>query len=269
MKSLSWVPHTFTLEIRRVLSYRIDFWLMLFASLFSKAGLAFFVWREIFTRREVEVIAGYNFEAMMMYYVIAALIYEVNQLDLGFFSQDIYDGTLTKYLIYPLSFLGYKYVLALARAAVHLVQVGIAFIIFYLLIGIPSGLKLTLLSIACGITATLIASYLTFVMAACLDLVSFWVDKVWSLGVMLQLTLQLLGGVYFPIAVFPAEVQGLVKALPFYYAVAFPVKTFFGEVSMPEFASGVALATLWAAGFTVLLSAIWKAGSKQYYAAGQ
>lgn len=265
----SWPLHVLSLEIRRVLTYRLDFWVNLVCALFARAGIAYFVWSEIFALRNVETIGGYDFTGMMMYYVIAALIYEVNQLDLGFFSNDIYDGSLTRYLVYPLSFLGYKYVLCFARALVHLVQVGIALALFALLIGIPPSLNISLLSISGGIIAALIASYLTFVMFACLDLVSFWADKVWSLGVMLQITCQLFGGVYFPISIFPEQFQGLVASLPFYFVVAFPVKVFFGEVSMSEFFMSALLAVFWAALFTKLVYFIWRRGTLRYTAVGQ
>lgn len=266
---LQWAPHLFSLEIRKVLTYRIDFWLNLVCSLFSKVGLAYFVWKEIFALRGVETIAGYDFHGMMMYYVIAAFVYEINALDLSYFSGDIYDGSLTRYLVFPLPFFGFKYVQRMAHASVHFAQIGIAIAIFYLTVGIPSGVNISVSTTLLGISATLIASYLTFVMVACLELVSFWVDKVWSLGVMLQLTNQFLGGVYLPISAFPESVQSLLSVLPFYFVVAFPVRVFFGEVSTPQVFTGMLLAVVWAVIFTLVARAIWRRGMLQYAGVGQ
>ncbi|MBN8550405.1 MAG: ABC-2 family transporter protein [Deltaproteobacteria bacterium] len=264
-----WIPHLFSIEIRRVLSYRVDFWLNLFCSLFAKVGLAYFVWKEIFHVRGVDVIAGYDFHAMMMYYVVSAFIYEVNSVDLGFFSRDIYDGTLTRYLIFPLPFFGYKYVTCLSRAAVLFVQVGVALALFYFTIGIPEGLHISASSIVLGTAATLLAGYLMFVVLACLDLTAFWADKVWSLGVIMQLTTQFLGGVYLPIQTFPEWAQSLVTTLPFFYIIAFPVRTLFGELSSQSLMYGFILAALWAMVFTLLARVIWRRGMLRYSGVGQ
>lgn len=266
---LRWVPHLFSLEIRKVLSYRVDFWLSLFCSLFSKVGLAYFVWKEIFALRGVETIAGYSFHGMMMYYVISAFVYEINALDLSFFSGEIYDGAITRYLVFPLSFFGFKYVTRMARASVHFVQIGIALALFYFSVGIPAGIHISFVSSVLGILATVLASYLIFVMTACFELVCFWVDKVWSLGVILQLTSQFLGGVYIPISAFPDSMQGLLGVLPFYYVVAFPVRVFFGEVALEQVVWGLGLAIIWATIFTLIARAIWRRGMLQYSGVGQ
>ncbi len=266
---MRWAPHLFSLEIRKVLTYRVDFWLNLICSLFSKVGLAYFVWKEIFALRGVETIAGYSFHALMMYYVITAFVYEINALDLGYFSGEIYDGALTRYLIFPLSFFTFKYVTRMARASVHFVQIGIVIAVVYVWVGIPAGVAISPTSTLLGILATLLASYLTFVMAACLELICFWVDKVWSLGVMLQLTSQFLGGVYIPVSAFPESMQSLLHTLPFYFVAAFPVRVFFGEVSRTELLTGLGLSFVWAVLFTLIARAIWRRGMLQYSGVGQ
>lgn len=266
---LRWLPLVLSLEIRRVLTYRVDFWLSLGASLFARAGLAYFVWREIFAHSGAETIAGYDFYGMMLYYVIVALVYEINEMPLQFFSHDIYEGALTRYLVFPLSFFSYKYAICLAKALVHFVQIGLVLAAFLALVGTPAGIDITPLSVALGLSAVLISNYLIFVMTACLDLVGFWADKVWSLGVMLSLTTQFLGGQYFPITAFPEQLRTVVETLPFYYVIAFPVRIFFGELSPSEALAGMLLALTWAGIFTLIARRIWSAGIRRYAAVGQ
>lgn len=266
---LQWAPHALSLELRKVLSYRVDFWLNLFCALFARAGLAYFLWKEIFALHGGERIAGYDFHGMMIYYVIAAFIYEINQLDLSYFAEDIHTGALTRYLVFPLSFFQYKYVLSFAKTLVHLVQIGILLFVVYAFVGVPSGLHITPGSVALGILTTLVANYLIFTITACLDMVAFWVNKVWSLGVMLQLTTQFLGGLYLPIAAFPDWSRELVQTLPFYYLVAFPVRTFFGEISGFQVLRGLGIAFAWALFFTFVGRIVWRRGLAQYTGVGQ
>lgn len=266
---LRWVPHALSLEIRKVLSYRVDFWLNLVASLFARAGLAYFVWREIFALSGAEKIAGYDFQSMMMYYIIVAFLFEINSIELGYFFTDIYEGTLTRYLVFPLPFFAYKFVNCLAKAAVHFVQIGIVIGIFYVSVGIPKNLNISFASTVLGLLVTLLACYLTFVLTACLELVGFWFDKVWSLGVMLHLTVQFMGGIYLPISAFPEAGQKLMTSLPFYFQAAFPVRVFFGEITGSALSYGIGLSFLWAIFFSLILRLMWRRGMRHYAGAGQ
>ena len=51
-------------------------------------------------------MAGYTFGALMLYYLMVPLVERVvNGQEMGFMSGEIYDGGLTRYLLYPVSYL--------------------------------------------------------------------------------------------------------------------------------------------------------------------
>ena len=267
-ESLKWVPQIFTMELRKYLSYRVEFVVNLLCSLFARAGLAYFLWREIYALRDAEVIAGYDFPTMMLYYVIAALMFELTGVELGFISTDIYEGNLTRFLVYPLPFMGYKYVALLARGAVHFVQIVLAFGVFYLIFGIPASVHITLGSLLLGLVAILLSSLLTFLIVSTLELVSFWVDKVWSLAVMFQMSTQFLGGGYLPLSAFPSEWQSVLSILPFQFLISFPVRVLFGEIDLIHALAGFGLCISWCAFFGLSAAFVWRRGIRQYSGVG-
>jgi len=161
-----------SLELRQLLSYRVDFWIDFLGSLFVQIALAYFLWQAIYEFRGVEVIGGYSFSAMMLYYVLIPLVEKITRgQELGFLSRDIYEGTLNRYLVYPLSVFGYKYVHHAAIATLALLQLGLALGVYLLLFGLPGGVHLSVGTVLAGIAAAGVASVLYFLLAGCLALV--------------------------------------------------------------------------------------------------
>ncbi len=60
-----------------------------------------------------------------------------------FLSDDIYEGGLTRYLVYPISFLQYKYVSLLVLSFMAAIQLCVALAVFAGLFGLPSELAMS------------------------------------------------------------------------------------------------------------------------------
>ena len=99
----------FSMELRRVLAYRFDFWVQFVGTVVIQMTVAWFLWSAVFEAAGNRSVAGYNFDQIMFYYLLVPLIDRVNRgFDNFQLSREIYDGSLTRYLLYTVSFFWYK-----------------------------------------------------------------------------------------------------------------------------------------------------------------
>ncbi|HTF56630.1 MAG TPA: ABC-2 family transporter protein [Planctomycetota bacterium] len=257
-----------TTEIRRRMSYRADFWLSAFSALAVRLAVVWFIVKAVFAGSGRPGIGGYDAQGMLVYYSAAILVgklVQTTELEQGI-SQDIYEGALTRYLLYPVPYGVVKYVQqlgALGPAIVQLVLFG-AWLPF--VVGIPRGF--TAAGIAMGIGAIAVANLLQFLITFPIQLIAFWADNVWSLMVMHRFASALLGGMLAPLSLFPDSAQRVLQALPFRYLFAFPVETLLGRISAAEWCAGMVVALAWCGMMALVGRAVWRSGTYQYTGVG-
>jgi ABC-2 type transport system permease protein len=264
---VTWAKHVLSIELKKAFSYRIAFWVQFVLGTATELGVAFFLWRAIFASASTERLHGFTFHSILYYYLFASFASKITRgADRGYFSQEIYDGTLTRYLLYPVPFLGYKFVTHLAQQLLGLAQLLLAWGILRLAIGPSESASFgTLLAgaLTCSLTG-----YLHFNLMSCLEMVAFWQDVVWNLMVMLRMIMNLLGGALVPLAFFPEWGRHLVMLTPFPTLVAFPARVFLGQVSLHEWLVNAGLLAFWSVVFTLLAREIWSRGIRQYSGVG-
>jgi ABC-2 type transport system permease protein len=266
---MKWAPQALSLELRKIFSYRMDFWASFIGTVVAELGLAYFLWKAVYEARGVESLDGYSFRGMMLYYLLVPLTGRLMRgNEMGIVSDDIYDGGLTRYLVYPVSFLQYKYISHLAFALIATLQLLVAFGAFVWLVGTPPESHLGLVQLGMGLVAALIGSLLFFLMLAAVEMVSFWQENVWSLSVMLKFVLMLLGGGLLPIAFFPKDFQPVLAQLPFTYVASFPVDCMMGLISPARWVTGMGIAAAWIAVFAAIAGWVWRRGVRQYSGVG-
>lgn len=264
-----WVPHVLSIELKKALSYRLDFWVSFFFGTATDLCVAYFLWKAVFESQKTEVMAGYSFHAIVFYYLFASFSGRIARgNDRGYLSQEIYNGGLTRYLLYPVNFLGYAYVTHLAQQLLAIFQFLVALTVLTALMGVPPDQQISLATILAGIVTCLIAGGLHFLMSTCIELVAFWQDIIWNLMVMLRFIVSLLGGGLIPLAFFPEWGQKLVALTPFPALIAFPVKTFMGAITLGEWLTNVGIIAVWSAGFAAIAAVVWSRGIKQYSGVG-
>jgi ABC-type uncharacterized transport system permease subunit len=102
-KRLLW--NVFSVEVRKRMSYRADFWMNSIVGILVQISVYWFLTYAMFTASGQPTLGGYTARGMILYYVFVTLmgrIVQGNELDMGI-SQDIYEGSLTRYLIYPVT----------------------------------------------------------------------------------------------------------------------------------------------------------------------
>lgn len=262
--------HVASMSARRALSYRADFWIQALVSFGAELGLAWFLWRGMLDATGEVALAGLSFAALVRYSVLVALCGKVvrgGDLE-GAIAQEIYDGSLSRYRVYPVSHFAFKYaqhVGSLLPAVVQLVLFGAAWV---LLQGAEGLAGISPLTLAGFVAALALANLLQFTLAWPIQGVAFWAENVWSLMVALRFVSGLLGGSMLPLAVFPAAAQPWLEALPFRYLYAFPVEVLTGQVDGVGFLRGVAVALAWTCGLRWAGAAVWRRGDRVYSGAG-
>ena len=265
-----WTRYVFSLEVKKLLSYRVDFWTQFFGSVLTELGIAYFLWRSIFDSQGLTQIGGYSFKGLMLYYLLSPGVNRVvrGPDKFGAISGEIYEGGLNRYLVFPISFFGYKYLAHFAGSLVSTFQLIITLAVFVGFFGIPPEASFHLLSFMGGLIACYFASYLMFSLSAVLEFVAFWADNVWSLQVMLRFTASLLGGSLIPLVLFPAWSKPLLAILPFQWLLSFPLRTLMGQVSFKEWCIGIAMTLIWSLVMSLACRSVWRRGTLQYTGVG-
>jgi ABC-2 type transport system permease protein len=266
---LFWVPHVLSLELKKAFSYRVAFWMQFFFMSGTEIVVAYLVWHAVFASAGVTVMEGYTFHGLVLYNLFSSFAVKITRgAEYGYISQEIYDGGLTRYLLYPLPFFPYKYVVHIGQQIMGVVQLLIALTIYGFVIRNWGGQAISVGSVLAGVVTCFISGYLHFLIASCLELVAFWQDIIWNIMVMLRFSMNLLGGAMIPLVFFPEWGQKIVRYTPFPALASFPTRTFLGQVDLHEWLSNVGTIAVWAVIFTSLLNGVWSRGSKQYSGVG-
>ncbi|MCB0348163.1 MAG: ABC-2 family transporter protein [Bdellovibrionales bacterium] len=257
----------FVLEFKKWMGYRVDFWLQFVANLFVEVSIAYFLWDSIFTFQGVSQIGGFSFDQMLVYYVIGSFVGKMIRTgDEMQMSREIYEGTLTNVLLYPLSTLWLKLVVKFSYAALAYTQFLLCVIVLPFFI---QSFTIDVLSLVVGTYLLLYSIALAYLLNMLMELIAFWFENVWTMIVLMRFVTQFLGGAYLPISLYPQKVQDYLSLSPFPYTFSTPVKTLMGDWSLQIFIKAQVISVVWIIALSLLLALVWKRGQLKYTGAGQ
>jgi ABC-2 type transport system permease protein len=265
-----WQTEVFSLEIKRYLTYRVDFWIQLLTPVFSQLVIAYFLWSAVFESQNASTLGGMTFQGVLLYYLLVALWDKVSNGSSwkDGITVDIYQGALTRYLVYPISYLGYRMSILAATICFGLCQFAIGVAIFKTFFDSSQLLVLSVDRIAWALLFALISGPLIYLMGACLELVSFWADNVWSLQVMLRFAFQLLGGSLLPLAMYPDWAKEVLVWTPFPIAYSLPIRAMMGTATTFECVQGACVGIGWIVIFFLLFHFVFRRGLRVYSGVG-
>lgn len=269
MHSLRSGWQVFTAEIRKIFAYRMDFWMQYLFSIFAHIGVAYYLWKALFTAQDTTTMQGFTFSGIMFYYLLVPVVGRIIfGGEMGTVSREIYEGSLTKYLIYPVSFFRYKMIQHLAYSCVYTLQMSVAILLFIWLFGVPSDVALQLHYVPFVVISLFFGALLSFVIATTIELIAFWADNVWTLLVMVRFAVGLLGGGMIPRAFFPEAVARALEYSPFPYLTAYPVELIMGKVALDGWFMAMGIALFWIGFFSLTARIVWNRGKYAYTGVG-
>ena len=254
------------LELRKVFAYRVDFWISFTSHVVVVTLVSQVVWTAVFQAKGVQELNGFRQEDLLRYSLWMACVSKVvlGNNTAGA-SDEIYQGGLNKYLLYPISFFGFKYAArggeALIGVAQTLLCIGIAaaFGVHFALDGF--GALAGLYFLLQGIT-------LYFLLLMICDLVAFWADGVWSFSVMIRLCALFCGGQWIPLNFFPDPVREVIEWTPFPYMLSLPVRAFMGTLTSEEAKMGFVFGGSWLCLLFLFSQIMFSRGLKRYSGVG-
>lgn len=270
LRSLRHTWIVFSAETKRLAAYRAQFWFELILSSAVELLVAVAVWRAVFASAQAPTINGYSFESMVLYLTVAIFFGQATKgTGVGTFQREVYEGGLTKYLIYPLSVYSYKLGTFTPRSLFAVVQMCVALFLIKLLGLWPSHYSLDFTWIVAGLVSLTLACMLYFFMIILVECMSFWVDNVWALSYALQIGMIFLSGKAIPLDLFPEWSKIIMDVLPFQFLAYFPTQVFLGQLSLLEFSSGMLKLSCWVLATYLASKMAMEKGLRQYTGVGQ
>jgi len=211
---------------------------------------------------------GYTLPMMTLYYLIVPIGNRMLQGEnVGFLSREIYDGSFSRYLIYPISFFHYKTLTYMSYSAFYGMQLILIFLLYKGFISADLT-SLNVMSLILGVALFLMASYTYAMLSVFIELFSLWADNIWSLMVMCRFFCYFFGGSFVPLAFFPEWLRSVLVYTPFPYLVSLPVRTTMGLTSSQEILTGFVFLIIWSFLLKKCAKLIWKKGQHRYTGVG-
>jgi ABC-2 type transport system permease protein len=266
---MKWWKHVVAMELRKILAYRTDFWITFLGQTIIQLLVARALWQMIFATQGVTEMQGYTLEMMNLYYLIVPIGTRIlTGENIGFLAREIYEGTFTRYLLYPLSVFQYKTLTYLTYSMFYAVQLMILYLIFRTFIAEAPFTLPDFGNLFIGVLLFMLASMAYVMMAMLIEMIALWADNIWSLVVMLRFFTSFFGGGFIPLNFLPVWTQNALVWTPFPYLISLPARTIMGLSTFAEISKGVLILTVWILFFVQCLQFVWKKGQQKYTGVG-
>lgn len=256
----------FQTAFQNSISWRGAFWFYI-ALNFLPLLAYYYLWTAVFQQRATA--AGFSYEAMLTYAVIATVFARLTWASPEYgVMENIREGTLTKYLVQPMSYFGYYWSSRLAfRTFGTALTLPFTLLVVFLIrdhLLLPPETWRWL-----AILATIpLAFTLQFLFGMALGLLSFWILEARYFQYIKETLLALLGGAMLPYAFFPDAVQSVLSFLPFRFIASFPVEIYLGRVNTADIFQGIIMAIVWIGLLLALTMTMWQRGLRRFVAFG-
>jgi ABC-2 type transport system permease protein len=229
-----------------------------------------FLWGAIFAANQKTEIAGYSETDFIAYYLLTMVSRAFSSMPglASSIARQIRDGEIKKFLIQPVSMLGFLFAQRLAHKLVYYTVAAAPFgLVFYLCRGyFPGWPDATTLA---AFAASLVMSFLLgFFLEATIGMVGFWFLEVSSLLFVYMLFNFFFSGHMFPLDMLPGVWGVLVDLLPLKYLAYFPAAVFLGKIQGAELAWGLAIELAWVVCFMFTSHLAFQRGVRRYSAYG-
>lgn len=257
----------FTLQAHavRLTAFRLNFLLLVLGPALVFFGVKISLWLSIFHHQPDAVLGGYTQQEMLEFQtwtlIIALLSQSYNASSLA---EDIRLGRITTWLLYPFSFLNAQFAAYLSFFLIQILASSILLCLAHLagFVSVTDPLSLLGGSLLCCISALL-----WYFLQLAAGFLAFWLEEVWVLRVLIQMSIQFLSGAILPLSFFPEGFKSWLSLSPFPLMTQIPADVFMGRTppfEMLHYGLGIA----WILVFLGLSRLIFQRGLRLYTAAG-
>ena len=256
------------------LEYRANVLIGLFAIL-SGLFIEYQIWSLIFNSNNYSVIAmdgvevGYTFKQLIVFIFLSII---VGQLKSSWVTSsemilEIRQGLINKYLIRPISYFWYHFMMFVGTNSLYLIVYMLLLILFMFVF--PGMIFQSYMSIIGFIISLLLSIYLSYCIYFIMVCFAFWFGEVRSIVVAYNVGMLMISGQYIPIRLFPENILSIIQWTPIPFLVDLPVSIATGIIVGYEWINLFLYGVLWCLILTILSFLIYRIGIKDYEAFGQ
>ena len=263
----------FVICLEERLAYRSDFaigTLMRFLPIVTQV----FLWTAVFEASNRTDIAGYSRDNIVAYYLLTMITRAFSSMPglAGGIARSIRDGSVKKYLIQPIDYIGFLLASRVAHKVVYYVVAIVPFaIVFFVCRGYFPAMP-DALTVMAYLLSLVLSFLLGFFLEATLGMIGFWFLEVSSIIFAYMLLQYLLSGHMFPIDMLEEIPTGLaavsladiVHWLPFQYTAYFPASIWLGKIKGWDLALGLLVEVVWLVVMVLVCRFVWRRGTRRY-----
>ncbi len=250
------------LSVQEEFEYRFDF-LMHTAKYVMSILLMALIWSAVARESSNQLFTP---SETVSYFFFGAIIYSLSNFHTYYIEEDIRYGSLSKYLLKPLSAWAYYTTLQATKATLETV---LKFAVMTpLLLILNFGLTFSLSSMVIFTAFLPFIFIFSMITLSLISIGAFWIQDVWAVRWALTILFRFLSGILVPVAYFPEMAQKLLYWLPFQHLAYTPIRLIQGQLPIPIALQSLVILLCWTAVMYALYNQVWKAGLLQYESAG-
>ncbi len=259
----------FTVSLSERLVYRADFFISTFLR-FVPIVTTILLWRAIYDGSDRPSIGDMPYETMVSYYLFSMVTRAFSSMPglASGIARDVREGDLRKFLLQPIEYTTYMFVLRVAHKLVYYLMAAVPYaVVFWMcrayLPARPDWATLGLYA------ASLVLSFiLGFAINCFLGMLSFWFLEVSSFLYLFMVTQYFMSGQMFPLSLLPDGFRQLFTWLPFAYELYYPNLIILQQVSGPQAVQVLLTQAMWIAVISAAARVTWIFGLRRYTAFG-
>ena len=233
-------------------------------AIFSGLLIEFLIWSQVFQSRNVSEIRGFTLNSLMVYIFLCMI---VGQLKSSWATsiemiESIRTGEMNKYLIRPISFFTYHFMMFIGHNSLFYIVYVSVLILFPILF--PGSAFNTMFHIFGFIVALIISIYLSYSIYFCMVCFAFWFGEVRALVIAYNVSNIVLSGQIIPLRLFPDTVREFIFLTPLKFLVDFPVSIATDELPMNLWLQNMCLGLFWSFIITLIGKVIYRFGIRAY-----
>ncbi len=226
-----------------------------------------FLWDAIFQGSQQVLIAGYEYNDMVAYYLLTMVTRAFSSMPglASGIALQIRNGEIKKYLIQPIDLVSFLLLSRVAhKLAYYVIAIGPFALVFYLCSwAFPPFPGWGIL--ACFIVSLILSFLLGFFLEASIGMIGFWFLEVSSLLFVYMLFNFFLSGHMFPIDMLQKEPwHTIVQVLPLKYLAYFPAAVYLGKVKGAALFWGLVVQVCWVVFFICTSRLMLRFGLRRY-----
>ncbi len=245
------------------LEYKANTLVGMFA-IVSGVFIEYLLWKRIFLTRGLETLNGFTFNELIIYIFFCMV---VGQLKSSWVTSvemidGIRNGELNKYLIRPISYFTYHFMLFIGYNSLYYISY------FFLITGItwffPEWVFPTAAHIGGFLVMLAISVYLSYTIYFMMICFAFWFGEVRALVIAYNLANLILSGQMIPMRLFPDWLLDILYYTPIPYLVEIPVSIATGYLSPDTWIPFLVRGIIWTLVMTAAGLTLYRIGIRRY-----